>query len=303
MIRRTNRSDRPPRRDLDEAQLRAQEAHERRPRPLASPGERRREQHDLPHAVGVAEPQLERDPPAHAVADEMRARDPHGVHEVDDGAGEEWRVIGRQDRLRRVAEARQVERDHREPIGERRHRRQERSLRGAEPVDADRRARPSPAERIEIFPDVRLDALEAEPRRPRVAAGRGEEPDAEVQVVANDEPAGASISTGSGMPCGRARWPVRASGAATCTNLLPQDAAAMPEPWQIGSLAKAKCERGDLNPHGCYPQGPNRPVAPLEQLEPSGRAFRRAPGRSGGGTAGTGARQGTTRKHRGARPA
>jgi integrase len=33
-------------------------------------------------------------------------------------------------------------------------------------------------------------------------------------------------------------------------DLLPSSEESIPEPWKIASLAKAKCERGDLNPHG-----------------------------------------------------
>jgi integrase len=38
-------------------------------------------------------------------------------------------------------------------------------------------------------------------------------------------------------------------------DLLPRDDAKAPEPWMIAALRPGKCERGDLNPHGCYPTG------------------------------------------------
>jgi hypothetical protein len=41
------------------------------------------------------------------------------------------------------------------------------------------------------------------------------------------------------------------SQGARTPDLLASSEERIPEPWKIASSAKTKCERGDLNPHGC----------------------------------------------------
>ena len=52
-------------------------------------------------------------------------------------------------------------------------------------------------------------------------------------------------------------------------NLLPREETKMLESWQIATLKRGKCERGDLNPHGCLAHrilNPARlPVPPLSR--------------------------------------
>ena len=52
-------------------------------------------------------------------------------------------------------------------------------------------------------------------------------------------------------------------------DLLPREEAKMLEPWQIADLKRGKCERGDLNPHGCLAHrilNPARlPIPPLSR--------------------------------------
>ena len=38
-------------------------------------------------------------------------------------------------------------------------------------------------------------------------------------------------------------------------DLLPSDGVRVPEPWKLATLRKAKCERGDFNPHGVATTG------------------------------------------------
>ena len=53
------------------------------------------QQREALHAVGRAQADLDRDAPAHRVADEVRALDAQRVHHVDDGVGEPARRVGR----------------------------------------------------------------------------------------------------------------------------------------------------------------------------------------------------------------
>ena len=63
-----------------------------------------------PTRSGRCEADLDRHPPAHAVADEVGALDPERVHRADDGVGEVARAVGRRRGLGGAAEARQVDR-------------------------------------------------------------------------------------------------------------------------------------------------------------------------------------------------
>ena len=69
------------------------------------------EQDEPADALGRAQPGLERDAPAHAVPDQMDALELERVEQGLHTAREEARVVGGRDRLVRVAEAEQVDRD------------------------------------------------------------------------------------------------------------------------------------------------------------------------------------------------
>ena len=90
---------------------------------------------------GAAEAELERHPAAHAVPDEVGALELERVEQLRDAARLELRPVGGPERLVGVAEAEQVDGDRPERRRQRRHRRQERGLVAAEPVQhQDRRA-------------------------------------------------------------------------------------------------------------------------------------------------------------------
>ena len=87
--------------------------HQRRPFAPAQERHRRGEQAQRPHAARRLQPDLERDPAAHRVADQVGAVDRQRVHEAQHVAGEELGVVGSAERLGGGAEAGQVDRVHR----------------------------------------------------------------------------------------------------------------------------------------------------------------------------------------------
>ena len=93
----------------DRRELGAQQPHQRHQLAAAPEGERRRQQAERLDPLGCVERQLERDPAAHRVADQVRALDRHRVHVAEHGAGEVRGVVGGPRGLRRGAEAGQVD--------------------------------------------------------------------------------------------------------------------------------------------------------------------------------------------------
>jgi hypothetical protein len=124
--------------------------------------------------------ELERHPPAEAVADHVRAFDPELVEERHDRVREEARVVGRAERLVGVAGAGQIDRDGVESGGKGGDGRQHRDLGAAEPVHHDHRR---PRARLQV--GQAGDTPELQPARLLGAAGRSQEADAGVQVVAD----------------------------------------------------------------------------------------------------------------------
>ena len=96
--------------------------------------------------------ELDRDPAAHTVADQVGALDLELVEQGDHAVGEVGRVVGCDKRLVGVTEPGQVERDHPVAIGERGDGGQEGGLRAPRPVDADHRIAARPRRGSEILP-------------------------------------------------------------------------------------------------------------------------------------------------------
>ena len=69
----------------------------------------------------MQQPDLQRDAPAEAVADQVNPVELERVEQVDDGAGEEASVVARADRLVGVAEPGKVDRDHAKSPAQRGH--------------------------------------------------------------------------------------------------------------------------------------------------------------------------------------
>ena len=115
---------------------------------------------------------------------------PQRVEHAGHGAREERRVVGRPDRLDGVAEAREVDGDHPEPPGQRRHRGEEGRLRRAEAVQQHHRMPGAGAQQRDVA-QRRLHAADLQPLRLGHPARRGEEADAEVEVVAQLQAAAA----------------------------------------------------------------------------------------------------------------
>src|SRR5437764_8269897 len=65
-----NRLDQAPRRQLHEPELRPRQTEQRSPQPLAAPRQRWSQKRQTTDAVGLAEPDFQRDPPAETVADQ-----------------------------------------------------------------------------------------------------------------------------------------------------------------------------------------------------------------------------------------
>ena len=133
----------------------------------------------------MGEPELDRDPAAHAVAGEAGALEAELVEHLDHDAGEPGGVEGSVVRLVGVTEAGQIDRD--DPVAGRRQsgdRGQERGFGAAEAVQADQwRPLPRFAEGDVVVGG--RDPAEAQPAGLGRAGGRGEEADAQVQVLAN----------------------------------------------------------------------------------------------------------------------
>ena len=91
-------------------QLGPQEADQRHPFAPAPESHRRGEQAQGPHPARRLQPDLDRYPAAHRVADQVGAVDRQRVHEAQHVAGEELGVVGGGQRLRGGAEAGQVDR-------------------------------------------------------------------------------------------------------------------------------------------------------------------------------------------------
>jgi hypothetical protein len=228
--------DEPPGRRLQEPELGADEAQERGPRAVAQPGQRRREQRDAIRALGRAQPDLQRHAATHAVAHEVRPLDRQRVEQRLDAAGEEPGVVAGGDRLVRVAEPEQVDRDDAMVGGEGRHRREERRLRGAQAVQQDdwraaaglhRRDRPHP----------RLD----------VAASAGRR----AHVNPTWRPGGRRPGAGRGGCAGR-----------------PERNAAIPAAEVLGDAAPRRCvRRAARRPGAC-----RRRRAPRRRVSPSSSA-------------------------------
>ena len=123
-----------PKRCGSRPELRAQQAHDR---VIAALDERHRgtQQAQARDALGMPQPDLERDAAAERVADDVRALDAQGVHDAGDACGEEARVVGRSRGLARGAEAGQVDRVHAVGAAERRRRVEERGLGRPEAVE------------------------------------------------------------------------------------------------------------------------------------------------------------------------
>jgi hypothetical protein len=132
----------------------------------------------------VAQADLDGHAAAHAVADDVGALDLQRVEHGDHGAGEEPRVVARAQRLGRVAEPGEVERDGPARGRQGGHGGQERGLRRAQAVqEDDRRARAGLHRRDRA--DLGRHRAEAQPAVARGAGRRRQEADAEVQVVAH----------------------------------------------------------------------------------------------------------------------
>ena len=236
----------------------SQHAHERRPRPLAPPGERGRQQHQPSDPLGMAQAELERDAPAHAVADHVRALDAERVHQLDDRAREERRVIARAERLVRVAEAR---------AGRARScgtsRRAPRPSAGTSPWSRRARGSAAPARRRRRSGwTTRPTAVATRWKRSRsgpvIAAGRGEEADAEVEVVADHQP----------RPCDRP--PCRRAGRRRCRSQVSRSAVSVASGVRLGRRRRARRRpRRRARPRP-------RPRARRGESAPAGRRVERA---------------------------
>ena len=183
-----DRLDDRPRRERDQAELRAGEPDQLGPSTLASPCQRRTEQSEAVDPVGILEPDLQRDTPTKAVADQMSPVELECVEQVANGARKEASVVARADRLVGVAEAWEVDRDHAEASTQRSHGGDERRLSAAEPMEShDRLAAPG-------FHDRQSCAASGDHPKPQASrtgqpARCGEEPDADVQVAPHSQAA------------------------------------------------------------------------------------------------------------------
>ena len=121
----------------DRGQLGPQQLHEGDEAAALAPGQRGGQQAEAVDAVGRAQADLDRDPPAQRVADHVGAPDAHRVQEARHLPGEPGRVVGGAGELGRGAEAGQVDRVHRVVRRQRRDRLEEARLVAAEAVDED----------------------------------------------------------------------------------------------------------------------------------------------------------------------
>lgn len=107
---------------------------------------------------------------------------------VDHRAREKGRVVGRCERLVRIAESRKVTGDHPKRRRQRRDRWQERALRRPESVQKQHRVASARGHQRDTTA-AGVDVLEPKPGGAGVSTGRGEEAEAQVQVVAHVQPA------------------------------------------------------------------------------------------------------------------
>ena len=128
-----------------DSELGREEPHRRLEDAEATERQRRGEEHEPLDARRMAERHLDGDAAAHGVADEHRPLDAGGVEEVAQPLGVERGVV-RAQRLARLAEARQVGREHAVVVRQVRQRRQHRGVGRAEPVQ-EHDGGPSPASR------------------------------------------------------------------------------------------------------------------------------------------------------------
>ena len=78
----------------DRRELGPQQLHQRDQLAAAPEGQRRGQQAEVCDPVGLGERELDRDPAAHRVADQVGSLDPHRVHVAEHGAGEVGGVVG-----------------------------------------------------------------------------------------------------------------------------------------------------------------------------------------------------------------
>ena len=179
-----------PRRGLDQTEFGGHHAQQRRPGARAQPGQRRGQQGEAVHAVGVQQAGLDGHAPAHAVADQVRALDLQRVEQRRDRPGKEGGVIGGPDRLDRVAEPGEVDGDRAVRASQGADRGQKRGLGGAETVDEDDRISATSFGHRDAA-DRRADVMDAQPAEGAGRGGGGEEADPEMQIAADADVAGA----------------------------------------------------------------------------------------------------------------
>lgn len=119
---------------------------------------------------------------AHAVSDDVRPVELKRIEQRNHGLGKERRVVGAQERLVGVAEAREVDCD-RAVIGRQRaNRREERRLGGAETVEHDHGVAGAGLDRRQAA-GAGVDVADAEATVTGLLGGGDEEPDAEMEVA------------------------------------------------------------------------------------------------------------------------
>ena len=210
-----------------------------RQRRSAQPGERRAEQGDPPGALGSQQPHLDRDPPAHAVADQVGALD---LQLVEQGLDRSRRSRARRRRRRAACRNRRTRAGRsRSPDGGRRARRR---WGGRRPWSRRARARRSPGRprprRASRSCRRRVsDGVEAKPTLVGDGAGGGEEADAEVEVLADAQAAARGRRPFHRARRGRSapRWPRRRSAGrragaslAGCSSIAPASITASHSP-------------------------------------------------------------------------
>src|SRR5216110_1207335 len=126
----------------------------------------------------MLEPDLQRDTPTEAVADQMNPVELECVEQVANGAGKEASVVARADRLLRVAEAWEVDRDHAEASTQRSHCGDERCLGAAKATPGLHDRQPCAASGDHPKPQA---------TRSGQSARCGKKPDADVQVAPHSQ--------------------------------------------------------------------------------------------------------------------